>query len=212
MTKNTEKKEGIGEILEHPICTTRVLHMGISDHSLAYYNKATYKIKELRTVDNFNADLERAPWVNVNNSSDPNEMWTYWKSKFIAIVDKHELKSVTIRTNNSDHWQNYRKAKNNVNNDIKRVKSLYYNERPRKNSGTNYLQEFEKHLFFSLFLFLSLSFSLPPKQNWKIDIFSGICPHYRGVAASFFGSNKQLHKNMNYLYSIASRFSNNQSS
>ena len=66
-----------------------MLHIGISDHSLVYTfgkylfnsNKATHKIKELKTIDNFNADLERAPWVNVNNSSDPNEMWTHLEVK-----------------------------------------------------------------------------------------------------------------------------------
>ena len=88
-------------------------------------------------VDNFSAGLERTLWVNVNNSGDPNEMWTYWKSKFIAIVDKHaplkrkrirnkkspwlnveikksmmardKLKSIAIKTKNSEDWQNYTK-------------------------------------------------------------------------------------------------------
>lgn len=114
-------------------------------------NGTTHETKEVRNfknfnVDNFNADLERTPWVNVNNFSDPNEMWTYWKSKFIEIVDKHaplkrkrirnkkspwlnieikksmiardRLKSIAIKSNESEDWQNYKKAKNKINNDI----------------------------------------------------------------------------------------------
>ena len=159
------------------IVSSGVLHLGISDHSLVYAirkisipNKATHEIKELRNfknfnVNNFNADLERTLWVNVNNSGDPNEMWTYWKSKFIAIVDKHaplkrkrirnkkspwlnveikksmmardKLKSVAIKTNNSEDWKNYKKAKNKINNDIKATKSQYYKERLRENSSNS---------------------------------------------------------------------------
>ena len=159
------------------IVSNGVLHLGISDHSLVYAirkisipNKATHEIKELRNfknfnVNNFNADLERTLWVNVNNSGDPNEMWTYWKSKFIAIVDKHaplkrkrirnkkstwlnveikksmmardKLKSVAIKTNNSEDWKNYKKAKNKINNDIKATKSQYYKERLRENSSNS---------------------------------------------------------------------------
>ena len=119
-------------------------------------NKGTHEIKELRNFKNFNvdysnADLKRTLWVNANNSGNPNEMWTYWKSKFIAIVNTHAplkskiirnkkspwlnieikksmmahdklIKSVAIKTNNSEDWQNYRKAKNKINNDIKATK------------------------------------------------------------------------------------------
>lgn len=81
------------------------------------------------------------------------------------------------------------------------------------------------YFFLSVSLCFSLFLSSP---ETKLE-----SPHFFGSsgAASFLGSNKQLykninylysvslvgnnrqlHKNMNYLYSIASRFSNNQSS
>ena len=90
-------------------------------------------------------------------------MWDCWKTMFLRVADKHapikkkrvrnkrspwltanikklmierdKLKLTAIRINTTDDWQNYRIVKNNVNNEIKKAKTQYYQENFRVHSG-----------------------------------------------------------------------------
>lgn len=114
-------------------------------------------------VDDFNDDLKNIPWGEVDKFDDPNQMWCCWKMMFLGVINKHaplkkkrirnkkspwlnagikrsmierdKLKSTAIRTNFSEDWSNYKKAKNRVNNKIKETKTQYYKEHFRSNSG-----------------------------------------------------------------------------
>lgn len=159
----------------HRIVSSGVLHLSISDHSLIFAirkisvsNRTTHTIIEVRNykkfcVVNFNDDLRRTPWAEVDNFVDPNQMWYYWKKMFLAVIDKHapikkkrirnkkspwlnakikqsmvernKLKSMAIKTNATEDWLNYKKSKNCVNNEIKKAKTQYYQEHFRSNSG-----------------------------------------------------------------------------
>ena len=137
--------------------------LSISDHSLVYVvreisvsYKKTHTITELRnnetfSVDSFNRDLESLPWENVDNYDDPRQMWDCWKTMFLRVrykrspwltanikklmIERDKLKLTAIRINTADDWQNYRKVKNNVNNEIKKAKTQYYQEHFRVHSG-----------------------------------------------------------------------------
>ena len=81
-------------------------------------------------------------------------MWTIWKQKFLVLADKHapskqkriknsrspwmncfvkqllnerdKLKKRAIKTNDPDDWTAYKKARNKTNNQVKKVKTLFY--------------------------------------------------------------------------------------
>ena len=51
------------------------------------------------------------------------------------MIERDKLKLTAIRINTADDWQNYRKVKNNGNNEIKKAKTQYYQEHFRVHSG-----------------------------------------------------------------------------
>ena len=47
----------------------------------------------------FLVDLQRIPWNNICNLSDPNDMWKTWKTMFLTIYDIHApIKTKRIRS------------------------------------------------------------------------------------------------------------------
>ena len=89
MTKSSDNKIG-------------VIHLGISDHSLAYICRkvgilrAEPKVVETRQFKNFNSsafqnDLEMAfqRYYNINNYTNPNHVWETWKTIFLDVADLH---------------------------------------------------------------------------------------------------------------------------
>ena len=76
-----------------------IIHIGISDHSLIFLqrkisvprskpkliNKRNFK----HNVDDFRSDLA-ACLVNLTSTiQDPNDMWSEWKDRFLAVADMH---------------------------------------------------------------------------------------------------------------------------
>ena len=92
-------------------------------------------------------DLGKVPWDSIQDEN-PNHQWEKWKALFTAVVDKHApLKRARIRnkrspwltsdiaslirkrdllkiramdTNDANNWNEYRNARNTVNNEIKK--------------------------------------------------------------------------------------------
>lgn len=78
----------------------KVIHLGISDHSLVFLtHKAQYyhnspRVIETQHFKHFDkgkclSDLNQLLWANVDLYSDPNDMWREWKEMFLGCVDKH---------------------------------------------------------------------------------------------------------------------------
>ena len=147
------------------IVNSGVLHLGISDHSLIYM---TYKAKsersgkriiEIRSMKKFRkeqylSDLKQQNWADINLNSDPNEMWSKWKSLLMECIDRHAplrqkrvgnkrspwitsqlqremrkrdyLKQKAIREGNSESWEQFKYARNRTNNLIRTAKRQYF--------------------------------------------------------------------------------------
>ena len=83
------------------IVNSDVIPLGISDHSLVfmtrkihYVNRGSQRIICKRSFKNFNEssflnDLNSKDWKNVEQLSDPNEMWDVWKTLLMDCLDKH---------------------------------------------------------------------------------------------------------------------------
>ena len=85
----------------------RVIHVGISDHSLVFLTRKAHcdrngpRSVETRQFKHFDrnkflSDHNQMPWANVH--SDPNDMRREWKEMFLSCVDNHApLKSKRVR-------------------------------------------------------------------------------------------------------------------
>ena len=95
------------------------------------------------------------PWDDIQELYNPNDMWTKWKDLFLSVCDKQapvktertrptkspwittilkkrmnvrdRLKKKAIKTENTSIWNQFRKLKNQVNQEIKSAKKAYYN-------------------------------------------------------------------------------------
>ena len=104
--------------------------------------------------DSFLNDLRQQPWGNVYHHGNPNEMWGTWKALLMNVIDKHAplrtrrvsnkrspwvtndlkhlmfnrdyLKKRAISSRDPEKWCEYRHARNQVNNEIKKAKRLYF--------------------------------------------------------------------------------------
>ena len=103
-TRITESSSSLIDVIftnciNRVVCS-RVLHIGISDHSLIYvYRKLSpefafkgHSTKTYRNFSNFNRenfrrDISRQDWSCT--SDDPNVLWADWKAKFLSIVNSH---------------------------------------------------------------------------------------------------------------------------
>ena len=147
------------------IVNSGVLHLGISDHSLIYmtyktkYERSGKRIIKIRSMKKFRKeqylwDLEQQNWNDIKLSSDPNIMWSKWKSLLMACIDRHAplrhkrvgnkrspwitsqlqremrkrdyLKQKAIREDNYQIWEKFKHARNHTNNLIKTAKREYF--------------------------------------------------------------------------------------
>ena len=104
---------------------------------------------------NFRSDISTQPWENIKELYNPNDMWKKWKDLFLSVCDKHapvktkrtrptkspwittnlkkqmnfrdRLKNKAIKTKDAFIWNQFRKVKNQVNQEIKSPKKAYYN-------------------------------------------------------------------------------------
>ncbi|RUA05525.1 MAG: hypothetical protein DSY43_04445 [Gammaproteobacteria bacterium] len=116
----------------------------------------TSEMRQLKNfnIDHFLHDLRHQKWDSVCITNDPNEMWDAWKHLLMSVIDKHAplrtkrisnikspwltscvirkirrrdfLKQKHTKTNNPTVWEQFRKARNDVNNSIKRAKHRYF--------------------------------------------------------------------------------------
>ena len=113
--------------------------------------------------DVFLNDLEQMPWRDVSSHSDPNDMWQEWKNLFVSCMDKHAplkskrirnkrspwitselllrmrrrdvLKKKAISTNDHAMLQQFKRARNQVNNATKLAKKRYFPENLETSKG-----------------------------------------------------------------------------
>ena len=139
---------------------------GISNHSMVFayrklsingvtpgHNTLIYRkfCKFNRT--NFRNDIASQNWDEINNFSNPNDMWSKWKCMFLSIVDKHAplrmrvcarsspwitsklkkrmhnrniLKIKSIKSKDPFDWMQFKKQRNIVNDEIRLAKQSYY--------------------------------------------------------------------------------------
>ena len=84
------------------IVCSGVCHVSISDHSMVFaYRKLSingvtlgYDTLAYRKFCKFNRtsfrnDIASENWDEINNFSNPNDMWSKWQCMFLSIVDKH---------------------------------------------------------------------------------------------------------------------------
>ena len=79
------------------ILKSRVVHMGLSDHSMVYAirkiamsSKNTHKHLTTRSFKNvFREDLKSAPWEGLRNCTTPDEMIVIWENMFLKMADAH---------------------------------------------------------------------------------------------------------------------------
>ena len=105
-------------------------------------------------ADSFRNDISLQDWDYIKTFGDPNQMWHAWKTIFYNVVDRHaplrtkrvrgskapwittELKQLmhqrdvlkikAIQSKNPQDWSAFKKARNTVNNDIRRAKENHY--------------------------------------------------------------------------------------
>ena len=104
--------------------------------------------------EEFLADVELIQWDDISLFSHPNEMWEFWKKQFLTCIDKHApirskrignkkspwithelirkmrkrdfLKKKAERTKDQYCWNDFKAARNEVNNSIKYAKRKYF--------------------------------------------------------------------------------------
>ena len=157
------------------IVNSDVIPLGISDHSLVfmtrkihYVNRSSQRIICKRSFKNFNEssflnDLNSKDWENVEQLSDPNEMWDVLKTLFMDCLDKHAplrhkrigkkqspwissdllskmrqrdfLKKKAEQKGDPVSWTAFKKARNSVNAAIKVAKRDYFINNLEKSKG-----------------------------------------------------------------------------
>lgn len=113
----------------------------------------------------FRNDLRNIPWENIDEIEDINDRWDLWKGMFLSVVDKHapyktkrirnkkspwmtpdikkllierdKLKHLAVKTNNNEDWRSYKKARNDCNAKIKKIKTNYYQHLFKTISGNS---------------------------------------------------------------------------
>ena len=94
---------------------------------------------------------------------DPNEMWDVWKSLLLEVINKHApmrkrkvksksspwitaelrrkmrkrdfLKNQAVKQNSHQAWNDYKKARNEVNASIREARVTFFNDSIKKHSG-----------------------------------------------------------------------------
>ena len=118
------------------------------------HSSITYRNFKRFNPDSFRSDIRSLNWDCIKALEDPNEMWETWKKMFNDVVDWHaplrtkrirgsqspwitaELKQLmhqrdilklkAIKSKHPHDWSLFKKARNSVNNEIKRAKEIHY--------------------------------------------------------------------------------------
>ena len=113
--------------------------------------------------DAFREELKSVPWDIINKCNTPDKMVDLWESMFLKIANTHapmktrrvrnkkspwitsELRKLIINRNiikeqaaltkNISDWNNYKKERNRVNNEIKKAKANYYKTEVEESTG-----------------------------------------------------------------------------
>ena len=114
-----------------------VCHVSISDHSMVFayrklstngvtlrHNTLSYrKFSKFRRT-NFRNDIASQKWDEINNFSNPNDMWSKWKCMLLSIVDKHApLRTIRVRARCSP-WITSELKKRMHNRNIPKIKAI----------------------------------------------------------------------------------------
>ena len=124
----------------------------------AVKGNSTVLYRQFKNFDRyrFRSDILAQPWADLMGMDNPNEMWSKWKTLFLVVCDLHaplrtkyvraskspwitpylknlmyrrdRLKIKALRTGDPSDWNNFKKLRNEVNNEIKNVKRSYYSE------------------------------------------------------------------------------------
>ena len=106
--------------------------------------------------DHFRTEIRNQDW-NMADHNHPDDMWSEWRKLFSAVCEKHaplktkrtrasrspwinsdikrrmrfrdRLKNKAVKTGDHDLWDAYKKIRNQVNNEVKKTKKYYYNNR-----------------------------------------------------------------------------------
>ena len=152
-------------ITDHSETNFGVIHIGISDHSLIFLQRkisvprSEPKLINKRNFKHYNVDAFRsdlaACLANLTSTiQDPNDMWSEWKDRFLAVADMHApqetkkvrsvnspwitknirqkmrhrdfLKKKAIQTKSKHYRQAYKKERNELNKLIKKTKVEYF--------------------------------------------------------------------------------------
>ena len=111
----------------------------------------------------FRSDISSHDWDLLSSSKDPNELWSEWKSNFLAIADKNApiltkrvrfqkspwitadlkklmhsrdiMKIKAINSNDPHDWACFKRMRNKVNVAIRQAKELFYKNKFSKSDG-----------------------------------------------------------------------------
>ena len=113
--------------------------------------------------DAFIEDIKETPFHFASLMDDPNEMWDVWKSLLLEVINKHApmrkrkvksksspwitaelrrkmrkrdfLKNQAVKQNSYQAWNDYKKARNEVNASIREARVTYFNDSIKKHRG-----------------------------------------------------------------------------
>ena len=113
--------------------------------------------------DAFIEDIKETPFHFASLMDDPNEMWDVWKSLLLEVINKHApmrkrkvksksspwitaelrrkmrkrdfLKNQAVKQNSHQAWNDYKKARNEVNASIREARVTYFIDSIKKHSG-----------------------------------------------------------------------------
>ena len=114
-----------------------VCHVSVSDHSMVFasrnlsingvtlgHNTLTYRKSSKFNRTNFRNDIASQNWDEINNFSNPNDMWSKWKCMFLSIVDKHApQRTMRVRARSSP-WITSELKKRMHNRNIPKIKAI----------------------------------------------------------------------------------------
>ena len=123
------------------IVCSGVCQISISDHSMVFaygklsingvtlgHNTLTYRKFSKFNRTNFRNDIASQKGDEINNFSNPNDMWSKWKYMFLSIVDKHApLRTMRVRSRSSP-WITSELKKRMHNQNILKLKATRSND------------------------------------------------------------------------------------
>ena len=119
----TRTTDTVSSIIDHILCNTSekisqsgVIPCGLSDHDLIFCTRKTvkqtyncHKTVRIRPLKHYNCDvfkekLSEVDWNPIFTTDDVNEAWSYFKTKFLLILDSLvPLKEIRIK-HSSEEW------------------------------------------------------------------------------------------------------------